>query len=73
MKTVKIALLDYGVGNLFSVANALRAVGADVVITQNLTDIQAADKILLPGVGAIKDAMHHMQKAKIDIAVKESV
>ncbi len=73
MKTVKIALLDYGVGNLFSVANALRAVGADVVITQNLTDIQAADKILLPGVGAIKDAMHHMQKAAIDIAVKDAL
>lgn len=73
MKTVKVALLDYGVGNLFSVANALKTAGADVIITNNPDQIHKADKILLPGVGAIKDAMEHMQACAIDIAVKDAL
>lgn len=51
----KIALLDYGVGNLYSVANALKVAGADVVITSDPKDIKSADKILLPGVGAMEE------------------
>lgn len=69
----KIALLDYGVGNLYSVANALKVAGADVVITAKPKDIQSADKVLLPGVGAIGDAMRHMKDANIDVAVKDAL
>lgn len=69
----KIALLDYGVGNLYSVANALKVAGADVVITSDPKDIKSADKILLPGVGAMKDAMHHMTACGIDVAVKDAL
>ncbi len=71
--SIKIAILDYGVGNLFSVANALTAAGADAIITSSPTDIKSADKILLPGVGAMKDAMRHMQECGIDTAVKDAL
>jgi len=47
-----VALIDYGAGNLRSVANALRAVGADVVITARPEVVARADRIVLPGVGA---------------------
>ena len=74
---MKIALLDYGVGNLYSVANSLRAAGAgssaQVIVTNRPADIQAADKLMLPGVGAIGNAMHHMRNAGIDVAVTEAL
>lgn len=68
-----VALLDYGVGNLYSVANALKTVGAQVIITNNPTDIQSADKVLLPGVGAMRDAMAQMKQHGIDVAVKDAL
>lgn len=51
-----IAVIDYGVGNLFSLSSSLKAVGADSVITSDPEIIKRADKILLPGVGAFEDA-----------------
>lgn len=51
-----IAIIDYGVGNLFSLKSSLKAVGADAVITNDIETIKKADKIILPGVGAFKDA-----------------
>lgn len=69
----KVALLDYGVGNLYSVANALTVAGADVVITNDPQTIKHADKVMLPGVGAIGDAMHHMRQAGVDVAVKDAL
>ena len=50
----KIALIDYGAGNLHSVHNALKAVGADVVVTSDANIVRAADRIVLPGVGSFK-------------------
>ena len=52
-----IAVIDYGVGNLFSVGKALASVGAEVEITHNIKTISRAEKILLPGVGAFGDCM----------------
>jgi len=52
-----IALIDYGIGNLRSVEKALAAVGADVRLTTDPTQILAADKVVLPGVGAFGDGM----------------
>jgi len=50
-----LALIDYGAGNLHSVANALRAAGAeDVAITADPGVVRAADRIVLPGVGSFK-------------------
>lgn len=47
-----VALIDFGAGNLRSVANALRAVGADVIVTASAEEVARADRIVLPGVGA---------------------
>ena len=49
-----VALIDYGAGNLHSVHNALKAVGADVVVTADPLIVRGADRIVLPGVGSFK-------------------
>lgn len=54
---MKIAIIDYGMGNLRSVENAFRALGYEAVVTQSPGDLRTADKIVLPGVGAFGDAM----------------
>ncbi len=69
----KIAVLDYGMGNLHSVAKALQYVGADVVVTADKEVINSADKILFPGVGAMRDCMHGMEQAGIAQAVRQAV
>ena len=51
-----IAVVDYGVGNLFSLMSSLAAIGVETVVTGDAEVIRAADKILLPGVGAFEDA-----------------
>ena len=51
-----IAIVDYGVGNLFSLACSFQAVGAEGVLTSDASVIEKADKIVLPGVGAFGDA-----------------
>lgn len=51
---MKVALVDYGAGNLHSVHNALKAVGAAVDVTADANTVRAADRIVLPGVGSFK-------------------
>ena len=51
-----VAIVDYGVGNLFSLKSSLGSIGADVVVTSNPDEMRSADRILLPGVGAFEDA-----------------
>ena len=57
-----IAVIDYDAGNLNSVVNALRRMGADPVITNNPDEILRADKVILPGVGAFGDAMDKLNR-----------
>ena len=64
-----IAIIDYGMGNLRSVQKALQFVGQDAVITSYLDEINKADKIVLPGVGAIGDAMETIRKKGFDKAI----
>jgi len=52
-----IAIIDYGVGNLFSLTASLRYLGAETRVTGKKEDIEAADRIILPGVGAFEDAI----------------
>ena len=52
----KIAIIDYGVGNLFSLSSSFAAIGHDVVVTSNPNDLKASERIILPGVGAFEDA-----------------
>jgi len=51
-----IAIVDYGVGNLFSLCSSLDAIGAESTVTNSPDELRSADKILLPGVGAFEDA-----------------
>lgn len=69
----RIALLDYGMGNLHSAGKALEYVGATVDITNNPSVIAKADKIVFPGVGAMRDCMHGMREAGIDDVVRDAV
>lgn len=66
-----IAIIDYGVGNLFSLSSSLKAVGADAVITGDSELIKKADKLILPGVGAFGDAMEKLKADGLDILIKE--
>lgn len=58
---MKITVIDYGMGNLHSVAKALEKVGATVTVSSKTQDINAADKIVLPGVGSFGDCMRNLQ------------
>ncbi len=61
-----ITVIDYGVGNLFSLVSSLRAVGADVVVTGEKSILRQADKIILPGVGAFRDAVAKLRGSGLD-------
>ncbi len=68
-----IAIIDYGMGNLRSVQKALEKAGAKTVITQNAADIDKADKIVLPGVGAIKPAIANLKELKLITAIEKAI
>ncbi|MCL2865963.1 MAG: imidazole glycerol phosphate synthase subunit HisH [Lachnospiraceae bacterium] len=68
-----IAVIDYGVGNLKSVENALKKQGADVIITDQADAILAADGVLLPGVGHFAHGMHCLKKSKLDQVIWQVV
>lgn len=68
-----IAIIDYGVGNLFSVEKALAALGADAEITSDARTIAAADKIVLPGVGAFGDCMENLTATGLIPTIKDFV
>lgn len=61
-----IAIIDYGMGNLKSVQNAFTAVGYKTVITDDLNQIKKASALVLPGVGAFRDAIKSLKDKKID-------
>lgn len=66
-----IAILDYGVGNMFSLCSSLSFIGADAVVTSDAKEIERADKIILPGVGAFADAAEKLKKSGLDILLKD--
>ena len=66
-----IAVVDYGVGNLFSLVSSLKAVGADAVVTGDADVIRNADKIILPGVGAFGDAAAKLRATGLDRVIIE--
>ena len=68
-----IAIVDYGVGNLFSLCSSFAAVGADAVVTADSAVIRAADKIILPGVGAFGDAARKLFDSGLgDVVIEEA-
>jgi len=68
-----IAVIDYGMGNLRSVTNALERLGADVTITGDKKTIMSAKAIILPGVGAFGKCMENLEKRGLIDCIKESI
>lgn len=66
-----IRIIDYGVGNLFSLRSSLRAIGIDADYTGNPAVIRKADKLILPGVGAFRDAREALRSTGLDRVVQE--
>jgi len=68
-----IAIVDYGVGNLFSLCSSFSFIGADAVVTGDADVIAGADKIILPGVGAFGDAAKKLRDAGLDrVLIREA-
>ena len=65
-----IAIIDYGVGNLFSLSHSLQAVGAEARVTGEAEIIARADHVILPGVGAFGDAAAKLREAGLDALVR---
>ena len=61
-----IAIVDYGVGNLFSLISSFNKIGADIVVTSDKAVIKSADGIILPGVGAFEDAAKKLRDSGLD-------
>ncbi|TDQ36972.1 imidazole glycerol phosphate synthase subunit HisH [Aureibacillus halotolerans] len=68
-----IGIVDYGMGNLFSVSKALERLGYDYVVSSAKEDLAKTDGLLLPGVGAFKDAMVALRENGMDQFLKEEV
>ena len=66
-----IAIVDYGVGNLFSLASSLRALGLESTVTGDPGAIRAADKVILPGVGAFGDAKARLDESGLAPVLRE--
>ena len=66
-----VAVLDYGLGNLYSIANACRQVGLQAQITGQASELLKADALILPGVGAFGDAMATLQRLDLVEAVRD--
>lgn len=69
-----VAVIDYGSGNLHSVAKAVEHAGShQVIVTSDATTIAAADRVILPGVGAMGDCMSGLQERELDTAVLDLI
>lgn len=66
-----VAIVDYGVGNLFSLECSLNAIGADITVTADPEVLRKADQVLLPGVGAFGDAAKKLHATGLDAVLKE--
>lgn len=60
------AIIDYGTGNLRSVENALKRIGADYVLTADADTVRSADRVILPGVGEASSAMENLRATGLD-------
>tara|TARA_B110000879_G_C11075918_1_gene472715 strand:- start:557 stop:1204 length:648 start_codon:yes stop_codon:yes gene_type:complete len=69
----KIIIIDYNLGNLFSVQHACTSLGLDAQISQNIDDIINAEAIILPGVGAFNEAMNNLERLNLIAPILEHV
>ena len=68
-----VVIIDYGMGNLKSVYNALKKLECECKISSDIEEIRKADKLILPGVGAFKDCMDNLNKAGLPDVIREEV
>ena len=71
MPNINIVVIDYGLGNLFSVVKAFLAIGVEASLTDKAEAIKTADAIVLPGVGAFKDGMEGLKGRGLVESIKE--
>ena len=64
-----IAIVDYGVGNIFSLCSSFKYIGADIELTSDVATIKKADKVIFPGVGAFRDAESKLRATGLDKVV----
>lgn len=67
----QIAIIDYGVGNLFSLASSFQSIGAQIIVTSDADTLRRADKLILPGVGAFADAARKLRESGLDAVIRE--
>ncbi|MDA3860452.1 MAG: imidazole glycerol phosphate synthase subunit HisH [Melioribacteraceae bacterium] len=68
---MKIVIIKYNAGNVYSVSSALKRLGYDTVITSDLDEIRSADKVIFPGVGEASSAMEYLKETKLDKLIPE--
>ncbi|AUZ27994.1 imidazole glycerol phosphate synthase subunit HisH [Bacillus subtilis] len=68
-----IGVIDYGMGNLYSVSKALERVGVPYFVSENPEELKEADAFILPGVGSFGDAMDNLRNAKLDQLIRDMV
>lgn len=68
-----VAIINYGLGNLGSIANMLKTIGEKCIITADQEEIERADKIILPGVGAFDAGMEQLNKSGLVESIKKQV
>ena len=66
-----VAIVDYGVGNLFSLRSSLAAIGEEALVTGDPSRLRAADRLILPGVGAFGDAAARLRQSGLDQVLLE--
>ena len=69
----RVVIIDYQLGNLFSVKQACDTVGINAKISSEKEDILNADALILPGVGAFNEAMNNLKNLELDVAIKQKV
>lgn len=73
MSNKKIAIIDYGMGNIYSICNSINALGAEAYVVNSPSELLCADSAILPGVGAYPDAMQRLRELGMDLAIHEFV
>ena len=66
-----VGIIDYGVGNLFSLQSSFKAIGEDAFVSSDPQKLSLADRLVLPGVGAFEDAANKLRASGLDVFVRE--
>lgn len=68
---MKVAIVKYNAGNIFSVVNAMKRLGIDPILTDNAEELRSADKVLFPGQGEASHAMHYLREHGLDTVIRD--